>query len=266
MLKSTTLLLASSISISVLAQPVLLTEFESGDNWLAVNYENVSEDKKSYHEGHNDSFSKIHTENFGLTGLTVFSKKGAFSPFIKAGFTHSERMSSDAEVFSVSAGVLFEYNDSKKAQASLGFNKSDDELEIRNSIDTSISFQLSKIDYPIKNQLTFASSYLEKFNSFEGGHTFNIAHKTKCPLTPKVDLVAAVGVILTSDLDSSQNTYNSDPEYSLGIDINIHPIKDITIVFSLQQSNGGGTIEFDTTEVNIDRDDTTSTVSLISRL
>ncbi len=265
MLKSTTLLLASSISVSVLAQPVLLTELESGDNWLETNYEKVSEDIKRYSEGNNDSFSKIHTESFGLTGLTVFSTKGVFRPFIKAGVIHKERMNSDTEVFSLSTGALFEYYDSKKAHASLGFNKSDNKVEIRNSIDTSISFQTTNIDSSIKNQLTFATSYLGKFNSVEGGHTFNITNKAKCPLASKVDLVATIGMILTSDLGSPLNTYDSDPEYSLGIDINIHPIKDMTIVFSLQQSNGGGTIEFDTTEVNIDQDNTVSTVALISR-
>ncbi len=259
------LLLTPLIGLPALAQPTFITEIEAGDKWLLIEHVNGSYEETLKANGAK-SETDIDADGTGISGVFALSRSGSFTPLIGVSFTEIEAEDEDTTISSFTAGALLNSNKNQKTVMSLSYNKSQDDENIRDSLDASAAFQLSNNSSTIFNELSVSLTYKKDNDIVDGGHEIEISNLAKFPINSQVELVGLVGIEFSTEYeDAAGDTLNYDPELSFGAELNIHPTPMLTLQLSVLKSFANG--EYSINGQNVDRelDGTLTSVGLLAR-
>ena len=260
-------------SLSVLAQPTLVTELSPGDHWLKTSY--ISDDTDGTVEGKNvDYYEK---ESFGSDSARVvyigaLDGSGANTPIISFSLEHEDSDDSYT-TYSLSAGTFLTKPEDKAVLVSGTYYGSSDQDEQRSSFELGLDFQTSGIGSSVYNELSVTAEWVTKNGNESGAHSIGAVNTTKFRLAPSLHAVTGLGLILRTDRDDTNDldqeyTTSYSPALVLAALLSFDISSQLTLQAGVGRGAASGTATYNSTnnEYDIDTDTTLYTFNLIARL
>lgn len=250
----------SFISAVSLAQPTLLTELNAGDTWVQTQYTKVSSEFNYDDDFGIDENSDLNLFNFNL--ITASNINHSFTPVMAFAIDRFSENKESVVIKYASLGGLFSLDNDRQGLLAMTYANSNKKHYIRDSIGAQLAFEMSEIDNPIKNELSFGGTYSKKHSGASGGHSFVLNNKTKLPFSTKLDLVLDLGALFITDSKYSGATNTSyDPSFSYGGELNIHPSKNFSLQFRMENTS----IDSTSSDNKVTQTNKLTSVSLIAR-
>lgn len=253
-------------SVSASAKDNMVTELESGDKWLRGSFAsaNIDYDFESQSSGRKAS-TEEDADLSEISFITAFDSVDGFTPGL--GFTVAKVEDDDDSVtlFNVSAGGLFKTKD-KKTYAIFGTLNSSNDDDLRESLELDLIVQTSSLTSDVYNEVNVDAEYEFKNDGVTGGHTLAVSSATRFNINPKLEFVAQAGLTLETDTDYPGNVSESkDPSINFGGQLNVDLIPSITLEIGLAKQFSSGVVDDDGDKVDVDRDITVASLSLMTR-